>query len=184
MARVLDASLPTVVDLPDGSVELRPDPKSARQLKLLLGYYAVVSTGLSAALVVWALTQPRIPWLYALLPLVVSLSLDLYGWYVIRPPVLRADAIEVSSVAPMARKRMARSDLVLILRGQVLAQGRRSTWFKSYLFVARDGKIAIQAPALNFVPEGMAEFAQRLGVPLRGDFSEKVKATVDLSKTI
>jgi hypothetical protein len=48
----LDASLPTVVDLPDGSFELRPDPKSMRQTKLVLGYYAVVSIGLSAAFVV------------------------------------------------------------------------------------------------------------------------------------
>jgi len=183
VARVLEASLPTVVDLPDGSFELRPDPKLAQQLKQLVGYYALVSTGLSAALVVWALTQPRIPWLYALLPLVVSISIDLFAWYVIRPPVLKADAMEVSSVAPMSRKRMPRSDLALIVRGQVLAQGRRSTWFKSYLFVARGGQIAIQAPALNFVPESVAEFARRLGAPLRGDFSEKVKGTVDLSKT-
>jgi hypothetical protein len=183
VARVLEASLPTVIDLPDGSFELRPDPQSARRLKLLLGYYAVISTGLSAAFVVWAITQPRVPWLYALLPLVVSVSIDLFAWCVIGPPVLKADAMEVSSVAPMSRKRMLRSDLALILRGQVLAQGRRSTWFKNYLFVARGGKIALQAPALNFVPEGVAEFARRLGVPLRGDFSEKVRDTVDLSKT-
>jgi len=183
VARGLDASLPTVVDLPDGSFELRPDPRVVRQTKRALGYYAVVSTGFSAALVVWALTQPRIPWLYALLPLVVSISIDLFAWYVIKPPILTADATEVSSVAPMSRKRMPRSDLALILRGQVLAQGRRSTWFKSYLFVARDGKIGIQAPALAFLPDGVAEFSRRLAVPLRGDFTEKVKGTVNLSKT-
>jgi hypothetical protein len=83
----------------------------------------------------------------------------------------------------MSRKLMPRSDLALIYRGQVLAQGRHSTWFKCYLFVARDGKIGIKAPALAFLPEGIGEFAQRLGVPVRGDFGEEVKGTVDLSKT-
>lgn len=182
MARDLDASLPSVVDLPDGSFELQPDPRQARQMKLALGYYAVFSIGLSAAFVVWALTQPWIPRPYAVLPLVASISLDLFGWYVIRTPVLKADATEISSVAPMSRKRMPRSDLAMIVRGQVSAQGRKSTLVKSYLFVARDGKIGIQAAALAFFPEGMGDFAQRLGVPLRGDFTEKLKDTVDLSK--
>jgi hypothetical protein len=182
VARDLDASVPAIVDLPDGSFELPPDPRSVRQLKLLLGYYAVVSTGLSAAFVVWALTQLRVPWLYALLPLVVSISIDLFAWYVIRPPVLKADAIEVSSVAPMSRKRMARSDLALIYRGQFKEQGRKATWVKYYLFVARDGKIGIKAPARAFVPEGVADFGQRLGVRLRGDFTEKVTGAVDLSR--
>ena len=183
MARDLDASLPTVVDLPDGSFELRPDPRTVRQTKRVLGYYAVVSTGFSAALVVWALTQPRIPWLYALLPLVVSISIDLFAWYVIKPPVLTADAVEVRSIAPLTNRRMRRLDLVLILRGQVLVRSRHPTWEKTYLFVARDGKIGIQAPAPAFLPDGVAEFARRLGVPLRGDFGDKVKGTVDLSKT-
>jgi hypothetical protein len=49
--------------------------------------------------------------------------------------------------------------------------------------VAREGKIGLKAPALAYLPEGVADFAQRLGVPLSGDFSEKVKDTVDLSKT-
>jgi len=179
----LDASLPTVVDLPDGSFELRPDPKSARQLKLLLGYYAFVSTGLSAAFVVWALTQPRIPWQFGVLPVVVSISLDLFAWYIIRTPVLNADALEVSSIAPLMRQRMPRSDLAMIFRGQVLIRGRRSTWVKTYLLVARDGKVGIKAPAPMYLHEGVAEFARRLAVPLRGDFSEKVKGAVDLSKT-
>ncbi|HEX9096905.1 MAG TPA: hypothetical protein VF990_12480 [Candidatus Dormibacteraeota bacterium] len=178
----MDVSLPTVVDLPDGSFELRPDSKSARQLKLVLGYYALVSTGLSAAFVVWALTQLRIPWLFALLPLVVSISIDLFGWYVIRQPVLKADPMEVKSVAPMFLKRMPRSDLALIYRGQYKERDRKGTWVKYYLFVARDGKIGLKAPALAYLPEGAADFAQRLGVPLRGDFSEKVGDTVDMSE--
>ena len=182
MARDLDASLPSVVDLPDGSYELPPDPKSARQLKLVLGYSALVSTGLSAAFVVWALTQPRIPWPFAVLPLVVSIPIELFAWYVIRHPVLVADAMEIRSPAPLFRQRMLRSDLALIYRGQFKEQGRKAIWVKYYLFVARDGKIGIKAPALAFFPEGMAEFAQRLDAPMRGDFTEKVRDPFDLSK--
>ncbi len=63
------------------------------------------------------------------------------------------------------------------------AHVERRPWFKSYLFVGRDGKIGIRAAEVAFLPEGIGEFAQRPGVPLRGDFSEKVKDTVDLSKT-
>jgi hypothetical protein len=81
----LEASFPTVVDLPDGGFELRPDPRPMRSLKWILGAGAVSTL----------------------------------HW-------------------------------------------RRPGW----LF-----------------PEGIGEFAQRLGVPLPGDFSEKVKDTVDLSKT-
>jgi len=42
VTRDLDAALPTVVDLPDGSFEHRPDPRVMRQTKRALGYYAVV----------------------------------------------------------------------------------------------------------------------------------------------
>ncbi len=183
MARDLEASLPTVVDLRDGSFELLPDPRSVRQTKLALGSYAIFSTGLSAAFLVWAFTQPRIPWVFRVLPLAVSISIDLFGWYVLKAPVLKADAVEVSSVAPMMRRRRPRSDLAQIFRGQILVRGRYSTWVKTYVFVGRDGKIGIQAPGLGYSPEGVAEFARRLDVPLRGDFSEKVTGTVDLSKT-
>jgi len=49
--------------------------------------------------------------------------------------------------------------------------------------LSSDRKIGIQAPAPALLPDGVAEFARRLGVPLRGDFGDKVKGTVDLSKT-
>jgi len=49
--------------------------------------------------------------------------------------------------------------------------------------LSSDRKIGIQAPAPAFLPDGVAEFTKRLGVPLSGDFTEKVKGTVDLSKT-
>src|SRR5260370_37230071 len=60
VARGLDASPPTVVDLPDGSFELRPDPRVGRQTKRALGYFAGVSTGVHAPLGCWGPTPPRI----------------------------------------------------------------------------------------------------------------------------
>ncbi len=184
MARDLDASLPTVVDLPDGSFELPPDPRSMRPLKLILGASAVFNVTLAAAWLAWAtLWMPRIPWLLRLIPLAFILPFELFVWFVLRPPVLKADVMEVSCTELLSRRRMPRSDLALINRGQFKERGRKAVWVKYYLFVARDGKIGLQAPAVAFFPEGMAEFARRLGVHLHGDFTEQVGDTVDLSKS-
>jgi len=177
----LDASLPTVVDLPDGSFELPPDPRSMRPLKLILGASAVFNVTLAAAWLAWATLW--IPWLLRLLPLAFILALELFVWYVLRPPVLKADATEVSCTELLTRRRMPRSDLALIYRGQFKERGRKAVWVKYYLFVARDGKIGLKAPAVAFFPDGMAEFAQRRGVHLHGDFTEQVGDTVDLSKS-
>ena len=184
MARDLDASLPTVVDLPDGSFELPPDPKSVRRLRRLIGAYGVFSAGVWAAVAAWILTMPRrIPWPLLVIPFVVTIAADLFMWYAIKPRVLKADALEVTSPSPLLRQRMPRADLALIYRGQYKERDRKATWVKYYLFVARDGKIGLKAPALAYLPEGVADFADRLGVPLRGDFSEQIQDTVDLSKT-
>jgi hypothetical protein len=184
VARDLDATLPTIVDLPDGSFMLLPDPRSVRQLRRLIGAYGVFSVVLWAAIVAWILTMPRrVPWPLLAVPFVVTIAADLFMWYAIKPRVLKADAMEVTSPSPLFRQRMPRSDLAMVYRGQYKERDRKATWVKYYLFVARDGKIGLKAPALAYLPEGVADFAQRLGVPLRGDFSEKVKDTVDLSKS-
>jgi hypothetical protein len=182
VARVLDTSLPTVVDLPDGSFELRPDPRSTRSLKLKLGAIAIFNVAFGAGFLVWILTMPRIPWLLGALPLVIAFPVESVIWYVVRPPVLKADAMEVRSVGPLLGQRMPRSNLAMIYRGQFNQGSRRTIWVKFYLFVARDGKIGIKAAAVDFFPGGIAEFAQRLDVPLRGDFTEKIQGPVDLSK--
>lgn len=185
MARDLDAAVPTIVDLPDGSFELPPDPKSVRQLRRLVGAYGLFSVGVWAAVVAWILTMPRhIPWPVLALPFVVSIVLNRFMWYVVKPRVLRADATEVVFPAPFRLgQRMQRSDLALIYRGQYRERGRKATWVRYYLFIARDGRIGFKAPALSYLPEGIAHFAQRLGVPLRGDFSGQVQDKVDFSKT-
>jgi hypothetical protein len=186
VARDLDASLPTVVDLPDGSFELPPDPRAVRRLRRVIGAYGVFSVGVWAAVVAWILTMPRhLPWPILAFPFVVTIAVSLFMWYGVKPRVLKADAVDIASPSPLPllRQRMPRSDLALIYRGQFKERDRKATLVKYYLFVARDGTIGLKAPALAYLPEGVADFAQRLGVPLRGDFSERVQDPIDLSKT-
>ena len=75
---------------------------------------------------------------------------------------------------------MQRSDLAFIFRGQVRPRAqRRGPWTKSYIFAASDGKVGISCSPLIFAADGMAQFAQRVQVPIRGDFSVQVTDRVD-----
>jgi hypothetical protein len=161
-----------IVDQPDGSFVLPPNPKVVRQLKLIIGGGAVVSLGAWIALVVTVLNTPQIPWPVRVAPFVFFVATELFAWSVVRPPVLKADAMDVSCLATLNRQRMTRSDLAFIFRGKVLRQGRYSrVWDKRYLFVASDGKVGLSCSPVQFTEDGIAQFAQRLDVPVRGDFS-------------
>jgi hypothetical protein len=123
---------------------------------------------------------PQIPWPVWIVILVVFGASEWFVWRVIKPPFLRADAMEISCVAPLGRQQMPRSDLASIFRGQVSRQGRYgSYWDKSYIFATADGKLGMSCSASGFTGGGIAEFAQRLQVPLRGDFSVQAKDRVD-----
>jgi hypothetical protein len=75
---------------------------------------------------------------------------------------------------------MQRSEVAFIFRGQVAGKGRtRGTFYKSYVLAAADGTVGMSVSALVFTPDGTAQFAQRLQVPFRGDFSARVKDRVD-----
>jgi hypothetical protein len=102
-------------------------------------------------------------------------------WAALKPPVLKADAMEVSCASPLSRQRMPRSDLALIFRGQVIRKGGGRTgglWDKSYIFAGADGKVGMSCGALLFTSDGMMQFAQRLRVPIQGDFSVQVRDLV------
>lgn len=155
-----------------------------RRMRLILGGGAVFNVGLAVAWLGWAsLWMPRIPWLLRLLPLAFILIFESFVWSSLRPPVLKVGATEIISSVLLHRERMPRSDLALIYRGQLKERGRKAIWVNYYMFVAHDATIGVKAAAGSFFPEGIAELAQRLGVPLRGDFTEQVRDTVDLSKT-
>lgn len=114
--------------------------------------------------------------------LVVFGSTQWLLWSVLRPSVVRADAIELSFGPWIDRQRMQRSDLELIFRGQTEGKGRaRGVWSKSYVFAAADGTVGLSCNARLFTVDGMEHFAQRLQVPIKGDFSVKVKDKVDVA---
>jgi len=172
-------TLSPIVDLPDGSVELLPDARQARLLKL------VAIGSVTLAVLTWlvfvgvTLSIPQISWPIRLLLLAFFGATEWVLWVALKPPVLRADAMEVSCAAKFDRQRMQRSDLAFIFRGQVTRKGQsRGRWNKSYIFAATDGKVGMSCSAVLFSPDGMARFAQRLQVPVRGDFTVQVKDRV------
>jgi hypothetical protein len=131
-------------------------------------------------------SMARVPWplrLAGIAALLVVFGVsELVLWIAVTPPVLRADAVEVSSSSRLDRQRMQRSDVAFIFRGQVTGKGRtRGVWYKSYIFAAADGKVGMSFGALMFTPDDMAQFAQRLQVPIKGDFSVQVKDRIDLA---
>lgn len=92
--------------------------------------------------------------------------------------------MEVTCTARFDRQRMQRSDLAFIYRGQVKPKRQpRGPWAKSYIFAATDGRVGISCSQLIFTPDGMTQFAQRLQIPIRGDFSVQVTDRVDPART-
>ncbi len=119
-------------------------------------------------------TQPG-PWVI-LGPVMLAFGVadGLLLWFLLQPPVLTAGPLEVSCLSPISRQRMPRSELVRVFRGQTLTRSRASTWMPAYLFLAVDGRVGITVPTFRFSEKQMAEFLERLGVPVSGDFSRKV----------
>jgi hypothetical protein len=67
----------------------------------------------------------------------------------------------------------------MIFQGQVVQRGRYTAWVQSYVFGVANGKVMFAAPAVWFRPEDVAAFAERLGIPVRGDFTERVSGTIN-----
>jgi hypothetical protein len=93
--------LPPIPDLLDGTIELPPDPKVVRQMKLV-GGGSIALAGVSCLVLVGVLaySMPRILWPIRLLGLAVLFVLfgasEWVLWMGIKPPALRADAIDFS----------------------------------------------------------------------------------------
>jgi hypothetical protein len=121
---------------------------------------------------IYAPGGPQVVAIVVFLILVASAAL---GWLSTGPPTLKADSNEITYQAPFRDQQMPRSELASILRGDVWFQGRRSVWLKSYLFIGRDGKIVIRVLASWYHPDAMANFAERLRVPLRGEFTDRYR---------
>ncbi len=142
----------------------------------------VLLVGFGAFLPVLGIVRGQLRMLLLGLPLLALLLASAWlVWRLTAPPALNADAIQVTYDAPLNHQGMARSDLALILRGLTVHRGRYTTWLRSYLFVARDGKVRIVVPAFWFPNEGITALAQHLNIPVKGDFSQQIRGRVDVT---
>jgi hypothetical protein len=169
-------SVTAIVDSPDGSFEVAPDTRVSRRQRRWAVTTAAASLALGLALVAYTtIYAPGGPQILAIVLFVMIVAFGALGWMTTGTPKLKADAEEVSYLTPFRDQRMPRSELTSIVRGEIFFQGRRSVWLQSYLFTDRSGKFVIRVLASWYAADGMAAFAARLGVPLRGDFSDRYR---------
>jgi len=149
-------------------------------LRLVVGGSALLALAAAIAFVLLTLQYPSVSWPLRLLPLVLVVTGEPVAWFIIRPPLLKADALEVRCISPLYGRRMPRSDVGFVFRGQYFVQRRGGGMFeKSYVFATSDGTVGVWCASAWFSDEGITEFAGRLGVPVRGDFSARVRDRVD-----
>ncbi len=124
-------------------------------------------------------------WTEGLILFVIIGAIIRLSWFAIRLPSLKADPTEVRVIDPWGSpQRMLRSDLAFIFRGKMLRAVRAgSFWDKTYVFASADGTVRMSPWAFQFTDSGVTEFARRLQVTLRGDFSVQVKDRVDPAAT-
>jgi len=150
------------------------------QLRLTVGVASLLFFGVVEAFVAFGVKTGQIPLAVILVVFLIFGATGWFFWYGIKPPTLRADGQQVSAAQTLLKQRMSRSELQFVFRGQIFAQTRTASyWSKTYLFVGPAGKVAIKVPASGVNADGMAEFVQRLQVPMQGDFSAQVKDRVD-----
>lgn len=168
-----------IVELPDGSIVLPPDPKRVRQRRLLVGGAWFLVVGSCVGFVAVGVGVGQIAWPVLLGAFVVSAASEVFLLKSVKAPTLKADTQEITCTSTLVKRRMPRSDLQSIFRGQVYLQtNKTSYWDKSYLFLGSGGKVAVRCSAADYPAGGMEDFARRLGVPIRGDFSVQVKGGV------
>jgi hypothetical protein len=159
-----------------------------RQIKLISG--ASIAVAIVSMLVLAGVSYASLDISGPLKVLLLAVFLAFFGtsewvlWTALEPPVLRADSMEVSCSTRFDRQRMSRSDVAFIFRGQLKPRRQpRGPWARSYIFAAADGKVGISCSPLVFTADGMTQFAQRLQVPIRGDFSAQVRDRIDPAMT-
>jgi len=168
-----------ITDLPDG-FQIEPKPKPVafmRGLAIGLG----TSTVLVLVLFVYlAVTRGKpIYLLVGVLFLVVAAASDYVLWRVLQPPVLRADSVHVTYSSGFQTRSVPRAELTMIFRGQIVQRSRYTAWVQSYIFGVGNGKVKFAAPALWFRPEDITAFAERLEIPVRGDFTQRVTGVIN-----
>jgi len=172
-----------ISDLPDG-FQIEPKPRPVVFMRAL-------AVGLASSLVLilvlfgyLAITyQKPIYLLTGVVFLVLAAGSDLLVWRVLQPPVLKADSTSVVYKSGFQSTSVPRSELTLIFKGQVVQRGRYTAWVQSYVFAISAGKVMFAAPSFWFRSEDVDAFAERLGVPVRGDFTQRVTGVINEATT-
>ena len=169
------ARLADIVELRDGGFELLAKRRGA-QMRLMwvlrwfiallafLGFVAMIDLAVFHPIALHGLS----PWV---LP-AICFCIGLGAWFVLQPPVVRVTADKVSVGAWPLIQRVAPSDLAYIFRGQARD---RYGWTPTYFVVTQDETPRIAMLAESFTDQGMTELANRLHVPIKGDFTAHVR---------
>ena len=172
-----------ITDLPDG-FQLEPKP---RPVVFMRGLAVGLASSLVLILVLFgylAITYQKPIYLLAgVVFLVLAAGSDLLVWRVLQPPVLKADSISVVYKSGFQSTSVPRSELTLIFKGQVVQRGRYTAWVQSYVFAISAGRVMFAAPAFWFRSDDVDAFAELLGVPVRGDFTQRVTGAISESAT-
>jgi hypothetical protein len=168
-----------VVDQLDGSFTLNPKPEQVRRLRLIplaIGLIDGVATVVVAILAV-LFHQPGLLVPAAVL-LVAAGTVPFVFRRFFKPPAVKADAMNVSCRSTGETVVVPRAELTMIFLGQVVQRARYTAWVQSYIFAVADGDVRFAVPALWFERGAIDEFARRLGVPVKGDFTQRVQGKV------
>jgi len=172
-----------ITDLPDG-FQLEPKPRSVGFMRGLAIGLASSTVLILVLFVSLAVTYGKPIYLLAgAVFMALAAGSDLLLWRVLQPPVLKADSTSVVYKSGFQSVSVPRSELTLIFKGQVVQRARYTAWVQSYVFAVSAGKVMFAAPALWFRSEDVDAFAERLGVPVRGDFTQRVTGAISESAT-
>src|SRR5438067_4138866 len=169
-----------ITDLPDG-FQVEPKPKPPGFMRALAIGLATSTVLILVFFVYLAITfETPIYLLAGVVFMALAVVSDLLLWHSLQPPVLKADSVNVTYRSGLQTTSVPRSELTMIFQGQVVQRRAPYTaWVQSYVFGVGTGKVMFAAPALWFRPEDISAFAERLGIPVRGDFTQRVTGSIE-----
>lgn len=107
--------------------------------------------------------EPAYVWAGAVCLLVIGAA-DWVLWLAIRPPVLKADSMSVTYSWFFKTRRVSRTELATIRKGETPAARPSTAGVPSYSFRAANGKVAFTIQGSMFRSEDIQEFGRRLGI--------------------
>jgi hypothetical protein len=171
-----------ISDVSDGSFQLVPKPQRVRMFRVIGQASAAVSVATCLVLAVLAVVMHEPQWLLgAVLFAVVAATARWVFWRAIRPPLVAADARTITYSSAFRSVTVPRAELTMIFKGQVVQRARYTAWVQSYVFAIGAGKVMFVVPAVWFDAVAIDAFGARLGVPVRGDFTQSARDAINRS---